>query len=59
MLSYVKENNLIKKDLAKPLIERLSRELVDQYKGKLKESANSLLKAKLPEEISKLQKEQI
>ena len=57
LLSYVVDNKLIKRSIAKPLIERLSKEFVDQYKGELKESANFLLQSKLPEEIYQLQKE--
>ena len=57
MISYVVDNKLIDKSIAKPLVEQLSRELIDQYKGQLKESANFLLRTKLPDEISKAQKD--
>ena len=57
MISYVVDNKLIDKSIAKPLVEKLSRELIDQYKGQLKESANFLLRTKLPDEISKAQKD--
>ena len=33
MISYVIDNKLINKSIAKPLVEKLSGELIDQYKG--------------------------